>query len=195
MAEAFDVAVAPHCPLGPVALASCVQLDFCTPNVFIQEQSLGIHYNQGGDLMDYLKDASLFSYKNGFIGIPQAPGLGVEVDEDKIRAAAKAGHNWKKPRLRNFRRYGGGVVKDFCKRKGRTLLGAGLYFALWLILVGFSPYCSPAMAIFLGSALGSGWILAGSPGARRFYSRRAMASALMPSRLKERSTCRERRSE
>lgn len=102
MAEAFDVAVAPHCPLGPVALASCVQLDFCTPNVFIQEQSLGIHYNQGGDLMDYLKDASLFAYKDGFIGIPGKPGLGVEVDEDKIRAAAKAGHNWKNPVWRNF---------------------------------------------------------------------------------------------
>lgn len=53
MAEAYDVAVAPHCPLGPVALSACVQLDICTPNVFIQEQSLGIHYNKGGDLLDY----------------------------------------------------------------------------------------------------------------------------------------------
>jgi galactonate dehydratase len=52
MAEAFDVAVAPHCPLGPIALASSLQLDFCTPNAFIQEQSLGIHYNQGSDLLD-----------------------------------------------------------------------------------------------------------------------------------------------
>ncbi len=102
MAEAFDVAAAPHCPLGPVALASCVQLDFCTPNVFIQEQSLGIHYNQGGDLMDYLKDASLFAYRDGFIGIPQKPGLGIEVDEEKLIEAAKAGHNWKNPVWRNF---------------------------------------------------------------------------------------------
>lgn len=52
MAEAYDVAVAPHCPLGPIALAACVQMDTCTPNVFIQEQSLGIHYNQGSDLLD-----------------------------------------------------------------------------------------------------------------------------------------------
>ena len=102
MAEAFDVAAAPHCPLGPVALARCVQLDFCTPNVFIQEQSLGIHYNQGGDLMDYLKDASLFAYRDGFIGIPQKPGLGIEVDEEKLIEAAKAGHNWKNPVWRNF---------------------------------------------------------------------------------------------
>lgn len=101
MAEAFDVAVAPHCPLGPVALASCVQLDFCTPNVFIQEQSLGIHYNQGSDLLDYLTDRSIFTYQNGFIGIPQKPGLGVEVDEEKLKEAAKAGHNWKNPVWRN----------------------------------------------------------------------------------------------
>ena len=58
MAEAYDVAVAPHCPLGPIALAACVQMDTCTPNVFIQEQSLGIHYNQGSDLLDYLADIS-----------------------------------------------------------------------------------------------------------------------------------------
>ena len=102
MAEAFDVAVAPHCPLGPVALASCVQLDFCTPNVFIQEQSLGIHYNQGSDLMDYLKDKTPFAYQNGFITVPQKLGLGVEVDEEKLIEAAKTGHNWKNPVWRNF---------------------------------------------------------------------------------------------
>ncbi len=102
MAEAYDVAVAPHCPLGPVALASCVQLDFCTPNAFIQEQSLGIHYNKGGDLMDYLKDGSLFTYQDGFIGVPQKPGLGIEIDEDKLRKAAQDGHNWKNPVWRNF---------------------------------------------------------------------------------------------
>ena len=47
MAEAYDVAVAPHCPLGPLALAACLQLAACTPNVAIQEMSLGIHYNVG----------------------------------------------------------------------------------------------------------------------------------------------------
>ena len=36
MAEAFDVSVALHCPLGPIALASCLQVDFTTPNAFIQ---------------------------------------------------------------------------------------------------------------------------------------------------------------
>lgn len=100
--EAFDVAVAPHCPLGPVALAACAQLDMCTPNAFIQEQSMGIHYNQGGDLLDYLEDASPFRYKDGFIDPPTGAGLGVRVDEAKIHKMAGAGHNWKNPVWRNY---------------------------------------------------------------------------------------------
>lgn len=102
MAEAYDVAVAPHCPLGPIALSACVQLDMCTPNVFIQEQSLGIHYNQGGDLLDYLKDKSPFEYKDGFIAVPTLPGLGIDIDEEKIIEMDKIGHNWKNPLWRNF---------------------------------------------------------------------------------------------
>lgn len=101
MAEAFDVAVAPHCPLGPIALASCVQLDACTPNVFIQEQSLGIHYNRGNDLLDYLKDPSVFRYRDGYLDIPGGPGLGIEIDEDKVAAADREGHDWKNPVWRN----------------------------------------------------------------------------------------------
>ncbi|NLX69627.1 MAG: galactonate dehydratase [Clostridiales bacterium] len=101
MAEAFDVAVAPHCPLGPIALAACIQLDSCTPNVFIQEQSLGIHYNRGSDLLDYLKDPGVFRYDNGFVSLPEAPGLGIEVNEEKVIEADRERHNWKNPVWRN----------------------------------------------------------------------------------------------
>lgn len=97
MAEAYDIAVAPHCPLGPIALASCLQLDFCTPNAFIQEQSLGIHYNQGSDLLDYLVDKTVFEYKNGYVSKLTKPGLGIDVNEEKVREMAKIGHNWRNP--------------------------------------------------------------------------------------------------
>lgn len=97
MAEAYDVALAPHCPLGPIALASCLHVDATSHNAFIQEQSLGIHYNQGSDLLDYLKDQSVFEYKDGYVSIPQGPGLGIEVDEEFVRKQAKVGHNWKNP--------------------------------------------------------------------------------------------------
>ena len=97
MAEAYDIAVAPHCPLGPVALASCLQLDFCTTNAFIQEQSLGIHYNQGSDLMDYLVDKSVFDYQDGYVNKMTAPGLGIEVNEEKIREKAAKWEEWRNP--------------------------------------------------------------------------------------------------
>jgi len=97
MAECHDVAVAPHCPLGPIALACCLQLDWGTPNAIIQEQSLGIHYNQGADLLDYLADRTVFEYKEGFVFRNEKPGLGIEVNEEKIREAAAKGHDWKNP--------------------------------------------------------------------------------------------------
>lgn len=101
MAEAYDVAVAPHCPLGPIALAASLQLDFCTPNAFIQEQSLGIHYNQGSDLLDYLTDPAVFHYKDGFVEKMTAPGLGIEINEEKVQEMAAIGHRWRNPIWRN----------------------------------------------------------------------------------------------
>lgn len=101
MAEAYDIALAPHCPLGPIALSSCLQVDACSPNAFIQEQSLGIHYNEGSDLLDYLLDRKTFDYKDGFVTLPKGPGLGIDVNEEKVREAAKLGHQWKNPVWRN----------------------------------------------------------------------------------------------
>ncbi|MDQ3854933.1 MAG: galactonate dehydratase [Chloroflexota bacterium] len=101
MAEAYDVAVAPHCPLGPIALAASLQLDFCTPNAFIQEQSLGLHYHTGSELLDYLADPLVFAYRDGHVGRREAPGLGIELDEEKVRAAAAVGHQWRNPVWRN----------------------------------------------------------------------------------------------
>jgi len=88
MAEAYDVALAPHCPLGPIALASCLQVDACSPNALIQEQSLDIHYNEGSDVLDYLADPSVFEYEDGFVDLPTAPGLGIEVDHEEVRRRA-----------------------------------------------------------------------------------------------------------
>jgi galactonate dehydratase len=88
MAEAYDVAMAPHCPLGPVALAACVQVDACSPNVLVQEQSLDIHYNEGSDVLDYLVDRSVFEFRDGYVSLPEGPGLGIEVDESHVREMA-----------------------------------------------------------------------------------------------------------
>ncbi|GGE05365.1 galactonate dehydratase [Aureimonas endophytica] len=97
MAEAYDVALAPHCPLGPIALAACLQIDAVSYNAFIQEQSLGIHYNEGNDLLDYVANPDVFAYENGFASIPQGPGLGVEVNEEIVVRRAAEGHRWRNP--------------------------------------------------------------------------------------------------
>ncbi|AZO40907.1 MAG: galactonate dehydratase [Mesorhizobium sp.] len=97
MAEAYDVAVAPHCPLGPIALAACLQLDAVSYNCFIQEQSLGIHYNAANDLLDYAANKDVFRYEDGYVAIPDGPGLGVEIDEDYVKERAKEGHRWRNP--------------------------------------------------------------------------------------------------
>ena len=97
MAECHDMAVAPHCPLGPIALASCIQLDFCTPNAFIQEQSLDIHKNNNSEISDYLQEGTNFHYKDGYIERSQLPGLGILVDEEKVERGVAKGHDWHNP--------------------------------------------------------------------------------------------------
>lgn len=97
MAEAHDVALAPHCPLGPIALAACLQVDAICYNAFIQEQSLGIHYNAGADLLDYMTPDTRFKVEDGFIHIPKGPGLGIEVDEIQVQKMAQQGHRWRAP--------------------------------------------------------------------------------------------------
>ena len=97
MAEAYDVAIALHCPFGPIALAVNLQLDANCYNAFIQEQSLGIHYNQGNDLLDYIKNPEVFDYGDGHVKIPQGPGLGIEVNEEYVIERAAIGHRWRNP--------------------------------------------------------------------------------------------------
>ena len=97
MAESWDLALAPHCPLGPIALAACLQIDAVSQNAFIQEQSQGIHYNQSNDLTDYLSEPSVMHFNNGYVDIPQGPGLGIEINEDYVIERSKLGHRWHNP--------------------------------------------------------------------------------------------------
>ena len=97
MAEAWDVSLAPHCPLGPISLAASLQLAFAVPNFLIQEQSVGIHYNSTAEVVDYLVDASPFHFTEGMAALPREPGLGVTVDEEAVERAAEVGHRWRNP--------------------------------------------------------------------------------------------------
>lgn len=97
MAETYDVALAPHCPLGPVALAACVQVDATCHNAFIQEQSMGIHYNQGKGVLDYVLNREDYAFHDGFMNLPGKPGLGVEVNETLVLEENQEPHRWRNP--------------------------------------------------------------------------------------------------
>jgi galactonate dehydratase len=97
LAEIWGASLAPHCPLGPVSLAASLQVAFATPNFLIQEQSLGIHYNEGNDLLDYLLDPAVFQFIDGHVQRPDLPGLGLRIDEDAVRRADAVGHRWRSP--------------------------------------------------------------------------------------------------
>lgn len=98
MAEAYDVALAPHCPLGPLALAACLQVAAAAPNFVIQEMSLGIHYNNAeADLLTYLTDPAVLAVEGGTVAVLEGAGLGVTIDEARVREAAKDAHRWRNP--------------------------------------------------------------------------------------------------
>jgi len=97
LAETYGTQVAFHCPLGPIALAACIQVAATAPNFLIQETSIGIHYNEGIEMTDYLEDSSVFAIKDGFVSLLTKPGLGITIDENTVRNAAIQGHDWMNP--------------------------------------------------------------------------------------------------
>jgi len=102
MAKAYDVALAPHCPLGPIALMACLQVDATCHNAVIQEQSMGIHYNVGSSVLDYVENKEDFAFVDGYVVLPQKPGLGVEVNKEIVMEENKTPHAWKNPVWRHY---------------------------------------------------------------------------------------------
>jgi galactonate dehydratase len=97
LAETYGALLAPHCPLGPIALAASLQVALATPNFLIQEQSIGIHYHAGADLLDYVTDREPLRIVDGHIGRLDRPGLGISVDEQAVRRADRSAHAWRNP--------------------------------------------------------------------------------------------------
>ncbi|MBU17824.1 MAG: D-galactonate dehydratase, partial [Chloroflexi bacterium] len=102
MAEAYDVAFAPHCPLGPVALAACLQVDFTAWNAVLQEQSMGIHYNRDAELLDYVINKDDFRIEGGYMRALPGPGLGVEIDEERVVHTSRNAPDWRNPVWRHW---------------------------------------------------------------------------------------------
>ena len=109
MAESYDISLAPHCPLGPIALASCLHLDFVARNAVFQEQSMGIHYNKGAELLDYVVNKEDFTMTDGYFYPLNKPGLGVEINEELVIECSKNAPDWRNP----VWRYADGAVAEW----------------------------------------------------------------------------------
>lgn len=97
LAEMHDATVAPHCPLGPIALAACLQVGFAIPNLLIQEQVISSPSYVSSPVLDYLLDPAVFTLTDGYFLRPTGPGLGIDVDGAAVARAADIGHRWRTP--------------------------------------------------------------------------------------------------
>ncbi|MEX0642906.1 MAG: galactonate dehydratase [Pirellulales bacterium] len=96
LAEARQVGLIPHNPLSPISTAACIQIAACSPNFVLQEypndegQVFGGQPPQGAEQLvtkhghaprrnDLIKNP--LQVENGFMIIPDAPGIGVELAE------------------------------------------------------------------------------------------------------------------
>ena len=78
IAEAYHSAVVTHNFLGPLTTAASLHLDTCIPNFITQE------YTKGDEDSRNAVYQTAYQREGGFIPIPEAPGLGVQLDDSLI---------------------------------------------------------------------------------------------------------------
>ncbi|AHG01634.1 galactonate dehydratase (plasmid) [Halostagnicola larsenii XH-48] len=84
LAATYDASIAPHCPIGPIALAASLHVDAVAPNALIQEQVI----LEDETAMGYVENDELFEPNDGYLELPEKPGLGIEIDEDRVQELA-----------------------------------------------------------------------------------------------------------
>ncbi|MBN9274699.1 MAG: hypothetical protein J0J15_31535, partial [Mesorhizobium sp.] len=81
MAAAQDIGISPHCSVGPVAFAAALHVAWSTPNMLLLESFAEFDVDWRNDLVNGWNPLS-----NGRLALPEAPGLGIELDEPAISA-------------------------------------------------------------------------------------------------------------
>ena len=93
MAEAYYASIAPHNPLGPISLAAGLQLAASIPNFLIHE----FYPDNAGFNPPAFSKLALPIDKDGYIGLPPGPGLGVTIDEKALDELAKKPQTYRYP--------------------------------------------------------------------------------------------------
>lgn len=108
LAENSGIAVAPHCPLSPIAFMASVQVVAASRAGWIMEWSKGIHYNASGATgevdpwLRYLdeRDWPMFEVdEDGHLAVPDTPGLGIRVNWGEVVKAAQTPVEWRDQRM------------------------------------------------------------------------------------------------
>lgn len=94
MVEVYDVVLVLYCLLGLIVLVVCLYIDFVLCNVVFQEQSMGIYYNKGVELFDFVKNKEDFSMDGGFFKFLIKLGFGVDIDEVRVIEFSKSVLDW-----------------------------------------------------------------------------------------------------
>jgi galactonate dehydratase len=104
LAEANGLALAPHCPLSPIAFMACLQVVAQCRAGWILEWSKGIHYNASGatgEVDPWLRflderDWPMFEVDGGgHLAIPETAGLGIRVDWKEVQKAGQIPVAWR----------------------------------------------------------------------------------------------------
>ncbi|MGW7247210.1 enolase C-terminal domain-like protein [Streptomyces decoyicus] len=110
MAEAHSVTLAPHCPLGPIAFAASLQIDFATPNALMGNEPRHPLQRRPRPAGLPRRHQRLRLHRQPHRPTDRPPGLGIEIDEAAVRKVAEKGQRWRNPVGRQARRLLGGVV-------------------------------------------------------------------------------------
>ena len=78
---------------------AAIHVDSVTYNTLIQEQSMGIHYNQdgGGEVLDYILNPDILAIEEGFLTVTELPCLGLEINEELVAERSHQAHDWHNP--------------------------------------------------------------------------------------------------
>jgi len=97
LAEAYQTPLAPHCTTSPLGATASLSVAASIPNLMIHETSPGaLDWGE-----KFMNRPFKIDNKTGYATLPEGPGLGIEIDRDKLaKVAAEPNYKWRFPQIR-----------------------------------------------------------------------------------------------
>lgn len=85
MAAAHDIALAPNSPHGPISFIAAMHICACSHNVLLLEQTIDLVSPNENDRLPYVANSEMFRHEDGYLPLPDGPGLDIEIDESYLQ--------------------------------------------------------------------------------------------------------------